>query len=167
MRYYKTRNIATEACKKGHVRIGGEIAKASKEVFPQDKIQVRKGAITYEIEVLDIPTSRVGAKLVGLYCIDHTPEEAFEQEELRQLAQEYYRKKGEGRPTKKDRRDLDDFFSSEEDEEWGSEKWLSHINMRAFAFCCRGDLQIALCWHVGEWKVKSEKWKVKSEEWRV
>ena len=112
MRYYKTRNIATEACKKGHVRIGGEIAKASKEVFPQDKIQVRKGAITYEIEVLDIPTSRVGAKL----------EEAFEQEELRQLAQEYYRKKGEGRPTKKDRRDLDDFFSSEEDEEWGSEK---------------------------------------------
>ena len=119
MRYYKTRNIATEACKKGHVRIGGEIAKASKEVFPQDKIQVRKGAITYEIEVLDIPISRVGAKLVGLYCIDHTPEEAFEQEELRQLAQEYYRKKGEGRPTKKDRRDLDDFFSSEEDEEWG------------------------------------------------
>ena len=123
MRYYKTRNIATEACKKGHVRIAGEIAKASKEVFPQDKIQVRKGAITYEIEVLDIPTSRVGAKLVGLYCIDHTPEEAFEQEELRQLAQEYYRKKGEGRPTKKDRRDLDDFFSSEEDEEWGSEQW--------------------------------------------
>lgn len=123
MRYYKTRNIATEACKKGHVRISGEIAKASKEVFPQDKIQVRKGAITYEIEVLDIPTSRVGAKLVGLYCIDHTPEEAFEQEELRQLSQEYYRKKGEGRPTKKDRRDLDDFFSSEEEEEWGSEEW--------------------------------------------
>ena len=155
MRYYKTRNIATEACKKGHVRIGGEIAKASKEVFPQDKIQVRKGAITYEIEVLDIPTSRVGAKLVGLYCIDHTPEEAFEQEELRQLAQEYYRKKGEGRPTKKDRRDLDDFFSSEEDEEWGSEKWkvksekwLFHISMRAFGFCRRGDLQIALCRHM-------------------
>ena len=122
MRYYKTRNNATEACKKGHVRISGEIAKASKEVFPQDKIQVRKGAITYEIEVLDIPTSRVGAKLVGLYCIDHTPEEAFEQEELRQLSQEYYRKKGEGRPTKKDRRDLDDFFSSEEEEEWGSEQ---------------------------------------------
>ena len=43
-----------------------------------------------------------------------------------------------------------------------SEEWLSHINMRAFAFCCRGDLQIALCWHVREWR--SEKWKVKSEE---
>lgn len=111
MRYYKTRNIATEACKKGHVRISGEIAKASKEVFPQDKIQVRKGAITYEIEVLDIPTSRVGAKLVGLYCIDHTPEEAFEQEELRQLSQEYYRKKGEGRPTKKDRRAIDNLLN--------------------------------------------------------
>ena len=144
MRYYKTRNIATEACKKGHVRIGGEIAKASKEVFPQDKIQVRKGAITYEIEVLDIPTSRVGAKLVGLYCIDHTPEEAFEQEELRQLAQEYYRKKGEGRPTKKDRRDLDDFFSSEEDEEWGSEQWTEVSE---------------------QWTEVSEQWTEVSEQW--
>ena len=122
VRYYKTRNIATEACKKGHIRINGEVAKASKEVFPQDKVQIKKDQITYEIQVNDLPESRVGAKLVGLYCTDNTPEEAFEQEELRQLSQEYYRKKGEGRPTKKDRSDLDDFFSSEEDEEWGSEK---------------------------------------------
>ena len=47
-------------------------------------------------------------------------------------------------------------------EEWRVKKWLSHIGMRAFAFCRRGDLQIALCWHVREWR--SEKWKVKSEE---
>ena len=165
MRYYKTRNIATEACKKGHVRIGGEIAKASKEVFPQDKIQVRKGAITYEIEVLDIPTSRVGAKLVGLYCIDHTPEEAFEQEQLRQLAQEYYRKKGEGRPTKKDRRDLDDFFSSEEEEEWG--EWRVKSDYPILTWGLLRSVVGAICKspYVDTWG--SEKWKVKSEEWRV
>ena len=73
VRYYKTRNIATEACKKGHIRINGEVAKASKEVFPQDKVQIKKDQITYEIQVNDLPESRVGAKLVGLYCTDNTP----------------------------------------------------------------------------------------------
>ena len=110
VRYYKTRNIATEACKKGHIRINGEVAKASKEVFPQDKVQIKKDQITYEIQVNDLPESRVGAKLVGLYCTDNTPEEAFELAKAQQQAQEYYRQKGEGRPTKKDRRELDEFL---------------------------------------------------------
>ena len=122
VRYYKTRNIATEACKKGHIRINGEMVKPSREVYKNDSITVRKNQINYQLEVLDIPESRVGAKLVNLYRQDNTPPEAFEQAELQQLAQDYYREKGEGRPTKKDRRDLDDFFSSEEDEEWGSEQ---------------------------------------------
>ena len=119
VRYYKTRNIATEACKKGHIRINGETVKPSREVYKNDSITVRKNQINYQLEVLDIPESRVGAKLVNLYRQDNTPPEAFEQAELQQLAQDYYREKGEGRPTKKDRRDLDDFFSSEEEEEWG------------------------------------------------
>lgn len=110
VRYYKTRSIATEACKKGHIRINGEVAKASKEVFPQDKVQIKKDQITYEIQVNDLPESRVGAKLVGLYCTDNTPEEAFEQAKAQQQAQEYYRQKGEGRPTKKDRRELEEFL---------------------------------------------------------
>jgi Ribosome-associated heat shock protein implicated in the recycling of the 50S subunit (S4 paralog) len=113
IRYYKTRNIATEACKKGHIRINGEAAKASKEVFPQDKIQIRKDQITYEIVVNDLPESRVGAKLVDLYRTDNTPPEAFEQAQAQQQAQEYYRKKGEGRPTKKDRRELEQFLENE------------------------------------------------------
>ena len=113
IRYYKTRNIATEACKKGHIRINGEAAKASKEVFPQDKIQIRKDQITYEIVVNDLPESRVGAKLVDLYRTDNTPLEAFEQAQAQQQAQEYYRKKGEGRPTKKDRRELEQFLENE------------------------------------------------------
>ena len=111
VRYYKTRNMATEACKKGHIRINGEVAKASKEVFPQDKIQIRKDQINYEILVNDLPESRVGAKLVALYCTDNTPEEAFEIAKMQQQAQEYYRQKGEGRPTKKDRRELEEFIN--------------------------------------------------------
>ena len=79
IRYYKTRSIATEACKKGHIRVNGETAKPSKEVFPQDEIQIKKDQITYRIQVNDLPESRVGAKLVSLYCTDHTPQEAFEQ----------------------------------------------------------------------------------------
>lgn len=110
IRYYKTRSIATEACKKGHIRVNGETAKPSKEVFPQDEIQIKKDQITYRIQVNDLPESRVGAKLVSLYCTDHTPQEAFEQAKQQEQAQEYYRQKGEGRPTKKDRRELDEFL---------------------------------------------------------
>lgn len=110
IRFYKTRNLATEACKKGHIKVNGSPVKASKEIMPTDVIEVRKNQINYKIEVISIPESRVGAKLVGLYRIDHTPPEAFEHAELVKLAQNYYREKGEGRPTKKDRRDLDDFL---------------------------------------------------------
>ena len=113
VRYYKTRNMATEACKKGHIRINGEVAKASKEVFPQDKIQIRKDQINYEIMVNDLPESREGAKHVALYCTHNTPEEAFEIAKMQQQAQEYYRQKGEGRPTKKDRRELEEFLNTD------------------------------------------------------
>lgn len=119
VRYFKTRNIATEACKKGHIRINGEIAKASKEVFANDKITVRKNQINYELTVLDIPESRVGAKLTDLYKLDTTPKEASEQAEIQKLAQEYYRQKGEGRPTKKDRRAIDNLFNEiDEDDDF-------------------------------------------------
>ncbi|ATA76216.1 RNA-binding S4 domain-containing protein [Capnocytophaga canimorsus] len=116
VRYYKTRNMVTEACKKGHIRINGDLAKASREVFVGDKIMVRKDQIQYQMQVLDIPQSRVGAKLVDLYRKDQTPEEAFKHAELVRLSQDYYRKKGEGRPTKKDRRALDDLFNDVQEE---------------------------------------------------
>jgi len=109
IRYFKTRNKATEACKKGHVSINGKKVKPSREVFVDDRISLRKNQINYEIEVLDFPKNRVGAKLVALYCRDITPKEAFAHTELVAFAQSYYRKKGSGRPTKKDRRALEDF----------------------------------------------------------
>ncbi len=113
IRYYKTRSIATQACKKGSVRVNGDIVKPSREVYPGDKIVLRKDQINYQLEVLDTPESRVGAKLVNLYRKDDTPPEAFETNEMLQYAKTYYRKKGVGRPTKKDRRDLDDFTDSD------------------------------------------------------
>lgn len=113
-RYFKTRNIATEACKKGHIRINDQVVKPSREVYTMDKIIVRKNQINYEFTVLDIPESRVGAKLVDIYRKDTTPKEAFEHNELLQYSKDYYRKKGAGRPTKKDRREIENFSKDDE-----------------------------------------------------
>ena len=110
VRFYKTRNMAADAIKKKHVRINGVTAKPSKEVFGGDIVEIRKNQINYKILVLDTPPSRVGAKLVPQYIKDQTPKEEFENQELLKLAKDYYRKKGTGRPTKKDRRDLEDFL---------------------------------------------------------
>lgn len=112
-RYYKTRSIATEACKKGHVKIDGTNTKPSKDVFNGEKITVRKNQINYEFIVLDVPANRVGAKLVDLYRKDVTPKEAFENQDILKYSKDYYRKKGTGRPTKKDRRDIDDYYEEE------------------------------------------------------
>ncbi len=114
-RYYKTRSIATEACKKKHVKIDGSNIKPAKEVFGGETIIVRKNQINYQFEVLDIPKNRVGAKIVDLYRKDTTPTEAFENQEVLNFAKDYYRKKGAGRPTKKDRRDLEDYTTDKDD----------------------------------------------------
>lgn len=110
VRYYKTRSIATEACKKSHVKVNGAIIKPSKEIYATDKIELRKDQIHYQLIVNDLPPNRVSAKLVDLYRTDITPKEAFEAQELLKYSKDYYRKKGAGRPTKKDRRDIDDFY---------------------------------------------------------
>jgi heat shock protein Hsp15 len=109
IRYYKTRSIATQACKKGVVRVNNDTVKPSRDVYPGDSISVRKDQINYILEVLDLPESRLGAKLVDIYRKDTTPKEAFEKLDLLKYSKDYYRKKGIGRPTKKDRRDLEDF----------------------------------------------------------
>ena len=109
VRYFKSRSIATKACKNGHVKVNGQVAKPSREIFPTDKIIVRKEQVNLSLDVLDIPKSRIGAKLVDIYRINTTPKDAFKQNELQSLAQDYYREKGEGRPTKKDRRELDNY----------------------------------------------------------
>lgn len=109
VRYYKTRTLATTACKKGQIRINDEAVKPSRDVYPQDIVQLRKNQINYRLKVNDIPPNRVGAKLVDLYRTDTTPKEQFEAQDLLKYSKDYYRKKGVGRPTKKDRRDINDF----------------------------------------------------------
>ncbi|WP_196888818.1 RNA-binding S4 domain-containing protein [Aureivirga sp. CE67] len=109
IRMFKTRSIATDACKKGHVKIGGSNVKPSKEVFGTEKITVRKNQVNYQLIVIDTPPNRVGAKLVDLYRKDVTPKEEFEHLDLLKYSKDYYRKKGTGRPTKKDRRDIDEY----------------------------------------------------------
>ena len=116
IRLFKTRSIATDACKKGHIKIEGNNLKPSKEIFGGEEIIIRKNQINYKIKVLDIPPSRVGAKLVDLYRKDLTPKEEFEKTELLKFAKDYYRKKGTGRPTKKDRRDIDDYHETSEED---------------------------------------------------
>src|SRR5690554_4620256 len=117
VRYFKTRNIATQAIRKGSVRVNGDVVKPARDVFPGDKINLRKNQINHQLQVIDLPKSRVGPKLVDLYRLDTTPKEEFESSDMLKYARTYYRKKGVGRPTKKDRRDIDDFKDSGEEEE--------------------------------------------------
>lgn len=109
VRYYKTRNNATEACKTGKIKINLTNVKPSRDVYIGDNVKVRKNQVDYTFEILAFPESRVGAKLVGLYIKDTTPVENLEKLDLLKYAKDHYRKKGTGRPTKKDRRDLDDY----------------------------------------------------------
>ena len=117
VRYFKTRNIATTACKKGHIRVNDAIVKPSRDIYPMDKIVVRLNQVNYQLTVLDIPPSRVGAKLVDIYRIDTTPKSEFEAQELLKYSKDYYRQKGEGRPTKKDRREIDGYLESDDNKE--------------------------------------------------
>ncbi|WP_326982405.1 S4 domain-containing protein [Chryseobacterium sp. MYb264] len=113
IRFYKTRSIAAEEIKKNRVSIGESAVKSSKEVKEGDTIKIRKNQIDYKIKVIQIPKSRIGAKLVPLHIKDVTDKEQYELLKLRKDSQNYYRIKGEGRPTKKDRREMDDYVEND------------------------------------------------------
>lgn len=111
IRFYKTRSIAADEIKKNRVFIGENAVKSSREVKSGDEIRIRKNQIDYKIKVLDISKSRVGAKLVADFVKDITDPHQYEILKIRKSTQDYYRNKGEGRPTKKDRREMDGFIS--------------------------------------------------------
>ena len=113
VRYFKSRSLASQACRKGAIKINNATVKPSREVLPLDRIEVRKEQIWYQMTVLDIPKSRVGAKLVDIYRQDTTPKTAFEQKEMQVLDAFQPREKGLGRPTKKDRRSMEGFLDDE------------------------------------------------------
>jgi len=111
MRIYKTRSIAADACKKGRVTMNGAELKPSRSFKVGDKFSVRKGPITYSYEVLRLSENRLGAKLVADYMRDITAPDQLELLELAKLAGQNGRDRGTGRPTKKDRREIETFMS--------------------------------------------------------
>ena len=109
VRVFKTRSIATEACKKGRVSIGGVTIKPTRTIRVGEVITVRKPPIEYSFRVLQLLASRVGAKRVAEFMENVTPQAQYELLELQRVSGFVDRAKGLGRPTKKDRRDLDQF----------------------------------------------------------
>lgn len=112
-RIFKTRTIAAEACKKGRVSINGAQAKPSRMIKPGDVINVKKSPITYSFKVLQAIEKRVGAKLVPEIMENVTSPEQYELLEMSKISGFIDRARGTGRPTKKDRRSLDEFFTPE------------------------------------------------------
>ena len=127
MRVFKTRTIATDACKKGRVSIGGVAVKPSRAIKVGDIIDVKKPPITYSFKVKQISGNRLGAKLVSEYLENVTAPEQYELLEMTRISGFVDRRKGLGRPTKRDSRELsrfkeesytaDEFFLDWEDDE--------------------------------------------------
>lgn len=110
-RIFKTRTIAAAACKKGQVSMGGTQLKASRMIKAGDVVSVRKAPITYSFRVLQPIERRVGAKLIPEVLENCTTPDQYELLEMSKISGFVGRAKGTGRPTKKDRRSLDDFQS--------------------------------------------------------
>lgn len=110
VRVFKTRSLAADACKKGRVLMQGVAVKPSRELKVGDVLQVRRNPIIYTFKVVALTQNRVGAKLVPQFMANVTAPDQLELLEVLKLDQSNRRAKGLGRPTKKERRDLDDFF---------------------------------------------------------
>ena len=113
VRIFKTRTIAAEACKKGRVTINGSQVKAARMIKPNDVIQVKKPPIIYSFKVLQAIEKRVGAKLVTEVMENVTTPDQYELLEMSKVSGFVDRARGTGRPTKKDRRSLEDFTDPE------------------------------------------------------
>ena len=121
MRLFKTRTLAADACKKGRIMVDGAAAKASKVIKIGDVVQVRKSPVIFSFKVKAIAPSRLGAKLVSEYMQQVTTADQLELWEMLKLDKQNARAKGLGRPTKKDRRSLEEFVDETPyfvDDEW-------------------------------------------------
>lgn len=112
VRIFKTRTIAAEACKKGRVMINDVIVKPSRTVKVDDTVKVRKPPITYSFRVLALTENRLGAKLVPDYMENITPKSELDMLDIVRIAGFVDRRKGLGRPTKREGRQLEEFTSS-------------------------------------------------------
>lgn len=106
MRVFKTRTISTDACKKGRVSIGGVAVKPSRTIKAGDIIEVKKPPITYSFRVIGVTENRLGAKLVPEYLENITPQSQYDLLEMTRISGFVDRRKGLGRPTKRDGREM-------------------------------------------------------------
>lgn len=111
VRLYKTRSMASEECRKGKVTINGMPVKPSRELKEGETIQLRRPPITRSYKVLALTENRMAAKLVPEFMVETTPASELEILEIQKNMSFFNRERGTGRPTKKERRDLDDFFN--------------------------------------------------------
>jgi ribosome-associated heat shock protein Hsp15 len=110
VRLFKTRSLAAEACKKGKVLIKGVEAKASRNVKVGDIVCVKRNPVLFSFEVIGLAENRMGPRLVAGYMTNVTTPDQLDLYESGKIAAQNNRERGTGRPTKKERRDLDDFF---------------------------------------------------------
>ena len=116
IRVFKTRSEATDACRGGKVTVGGQDAKPSREVKAGDMIQGRKGPVLYTYKVLQPIDRRQGAALVAQYAENLTPESELGKLHAPHESFFVVRDRGAGRPTKKERRQMDTLYSALEEE---------------------------------------------------
>lgn len=122
VRIFKTRTIATDACKKGRVTIGDTVAKPSRTIKVGDIIKVKKSPVTYSFRVLALTQNRLGAKLVPEYMENITPKSELDLLEVVKISGFIDRRKGLGRPTKREGRELAEFTESMSDG-WDFDFW--------------------------------------------
>jgi len=108
VRIFRSRNMASNACKAGKIKINDQIVKPSREALPLDIVQVRKEQLWRSYKITDLPLSRLSAKLVGLYQTEITDISVLNNQELKGLSAKVVRNEGTGRPTKKQRREIDE-----------------------------------------------------------
>lgn len=107
VRIYKTRGLATEACRNGRVKIGGQVIKASREIRLNDEISIHSGIYTKTVKVTALLHNRVSAALVSSFLEDLTPEAEYAKLKVQKEMKPEFRQRGTGRPTKKHRRLID------------------------------------------------------------
>lgn len=113
VRIYKTRSLAASECKSGKVYLNEQLVKSSTNIKKGDTVKVKKNPIWRSYEVLEVLDKRVGAKLVEIYIKEVTPAEELERFELMKLANSQTSFRDKGRPTKKERREIDNFFTED------------------------------------------------------
>jgi ribosome-associated heat shock protein Hsp15 len=123
VRVFKTRSIASKACVSGKVKLNGKNIKPSKSIVVNDIFSVRKGPVEFQFRVIALLKTRVGAKLVADYIDNITPKAEMDKLKNLKYGGNTYRDKGLGRPTKKDRREIDEFLPDIENAVWDWDDW--------------------------------------------